>query len=473
MLARNGQEVLCVALETSLGENATASAYLIHLQPSHANNPPLKMATTMAEATAEGPPPPTALIADLCRRIKLAIAPHTNSAEKPPFTEEELVIMALAMALRKERSLRTQEQICDWIIDTFYYYRRLARRCFVTVANVFHSHALTNPSVQYKDRLKPAAEFRSKVNAVFWSSEVELTCTRDPSPSLEYRYKVTAHNAEHLLRNIWPKDAVVDKPFPFFRLPPELRNAIYGMVLHYPESGILLRRLDINTGPMTVAVLDESPDHEFDFESWREAAEPRSNMLSPYGDGLLRAGRLPNILSLLLVNRQFHSEALKIFYGSNHFHFPRVKDFFECARGVAPNHLQHLTHVSIGYSINDKTCATPAFKILNKLKKLKRLDIEVDEKAWTEYADRWRGFKKHDAMKIENMRGLATFRRARADVVNFYGPCPTLEAMLTAEMTRPKKVEASTAKTRKRKVGGDGERKAKKAKVEKSVEKSL
>ncbi|KAL8644476.1 MAG: hypothetical protein Q9210_007237, partial [Variospora velana] len=69
-----------------------------------------------------------------------------------------------------------------------------------------------------------------------------------------------------------PKTTIIQKPFPFLSLPPEIRNIVYRNFTHFPR-------------------------------------------------GVVRAKSLPTRLRLFLVNRQLHHEASALFYASNVFKF--------------------------------------------------------------------------------------------------------------------------------------------------------
>ncbi|KAK5127483.1 hypothetical protein LTR85_006822 [Meristemomyces frigidus] len=330
---------------------------------------------------------------------------------------------------------------------------------------------LLEPGRSNDDRLPLTIEFRRQISAAFWSYDVPLTVRHQEEGQGPPQYAIKHVDAERLLCNIWPGSRHGTATSRFFKLPPELRNTIYEMVFQYPASGIFLRRLYHaghykGKGPMTVALLKLSPDPSFDFPKWKQAAERNHLDQSPYADGLLRAAPLEKVLSSLLVSRQFHREALPVFYHINHFHFPTIRDLNESLEGIALSRLQYFAHVSFGYGVGERTGVTSAFTSLGMMTGLRRLDIEVDEAKWRWIAPFTEGPKKTDGL---NFVGLAALRRVKADEVNFYGPCPTFETALKADMTRPKQTETAVAKPRKRKVSGDGGRKAKTGKVEKQV----
>ncbi|KAK4549699.1 hypothetical protein LTR36_005000 [Oleoguttula mirabilis] len=426
------------------------------------------MSTTAPEAAPTHASTPMAS-ADLRGRITLAIKPHAEAEAKPPFSEEEMVVMALMM---HDRPL-SEEDVCSWIINNFRHYRDLALRTFFALTHSFHDQSGSSLSVDNettKRRLPPALDFRRQVSAAFWSFEVPLTTHHVGKDKPQY--SVGDVDAEHVLRNVCPANKTTGPAFPFFKLPAELRNSIYEMVFQYPASGVLLRPLrhsyrdwSGSRGSTTVALLNRSLDQPFAFDTWREAARSTYEE-SPYGDSLLRAGLLSHVLSPLLVSRQFYNEALPIFYGINHFHFPSVGDLKQSLEGLAPNRLQHFARVSLGFGIGEGPGRVSAFRSLAMMTGLRRLDIEVDEAGWRAKAVYDKRLMKIDAL---NIVGLPALRQVKSDEVHFHGPCPTFEKALKADMTRPKPAKTAPAKSRKRKVGGDGGLKAKKAKGEKKV----
>jgi len=112
----------------------------------------------------------------------------------------------------------------------------------------------------------------------------------------------------------------------------------------------------------------------------------------------------------------------------------------------ALNRSQYVGHVSLSYDFDPHDYGKSALKCLANFTGLRRFDIEVDEAKWTKQADIYRGIKKYDNVRIDNLPGLASLPRVKADKVSFHGPCPTLEKMLKAQMTRPPKtVEGKTS----------------------------
>ncbi|KAK4549698.1 hypothetical protein LTR36_004999 [Oleoguttula mirabilis] len=378
-------------------------------------------------------------------RIKQLIAPHIDKPDKPPFSEDQLVVITLTMA---DDSL-TVEDVCSWIIDTFRYHRELARACLVHMPHLKGRRY----ALEKNDRLRSSVEFHRKMNEAFWRFEIPFITLESGE---ETKYTISLQDSEQLLRRIWPENVQHADSSRFFGLPAELRATIYEMVFQYPQSGIILQDRKAYHKPQDFALLSRSFDDEFDFRAWHSGSwDPSHERFRTYP--------LRDILAPLLTSRQFYSEAMPTLYAVNRFHFPNLRELqiaLDALHLTAPGRMQHIAHVSFTCALDYSQYAVSAFTALARLKGLQTLEICVDEKAWGERSDRFKGTRKYKSSQIVNMSGLVVLRRqVEADKVVFHGPCPTLETMLKADMTRcPKTALAGPGK---RKDGRSGGRKTK------------
>lgn len=138
---------------------------------------------------------------------------------------------------------------------------------------------------------------------------------RDERDPVNAEYAITRSAARYYLRDLLePKRRGT---VPFTKLPAELRNIIYEMVLRFPAPGLYIshsvmskplklhsiRRMDevdVTGGPMEELSLDFAVPQE-------------------YADHYLEVNLSKTDLALLKVCRQIHHEAMPIFYGLNTF----------------------------------------------------------------------------------------------------------------------------------------------------------
>ena len=230
---------------------------------------------------------------------------------------------------------------------------------------------------------------------------------------------------------------------PFFELPAELRNNVYGYLFQFPSSRIDTDRPQHRLGHRRLAVLSRSCSDEFDRKAWTLAASQtsRTTWLSPDQNGLIRTKTVAEILSPLLTNRQFCHEAMPVFYEIDRFHFMGTEEMESALRTVAPERRRHIAHTSFKYLFAKEDCslAKKAFQLLAKLDGLRNLEICLDE-------------SRHTVQRGElSVSGLSDIRKLRGlEELKFHGSCPKLEAILKDELTIQKPIGESS---KKRKAG--------------------
>jgi hypothetical protein len=139
--------------------------------------------------------------------------------------------------------------------------------------------------------------------------------------------------------------------FPFQRLPPEIRNAIYH--LHLVRAKVTrLRKWDDSLGARAqeaVNVWERDPNHMpplFEYTA----------------------------LSILAASRQLRHEALGIFYSHNTFHFTYITPLRDFLSSIGPERRGFVRNISFGY----RGPGSPtAFKLLATCDSLTRLHIEI------------------------------------------------------------------------------------------------
>lgn len=370
---------------------------------------------------------------DILEAISEAIKRHGDREITPPFNEEQLVIMAI-LSLQKAA---TPREIFDWILANFWYYQLLARTA-LWVQPYCHDRYVPQEG-------RSAADFRQKFAKVFWQYEVPLITESGSDGTL--LYNITATNGrERLASALGVK--TVDKVFPFFDLPPEIRNSIYEYTFQYPSSGIMVVQVDQQRycrglhGDRQLAILSRSASHAFGFEKWDKAiaaarAYPRPN----HDPQTLRSMPLRTVLAPLLTSRQFYEEAMPLFYSLNRFYFDHPIDIFNTLHFLHPNRRKYITHVAFNLPQRNRSrdVTVAAFKVLLGLERLCKLDIRVAPGAAT-------------AVKGPNARGLHTLCKLRGmEEVTMTGDCEKIRAMVVGHLMLPKDDGAGSSKKRKRK----------------------
>lgn len=368
---------------------------------------------------------------DMLERISQAIAPCAESNEKPPFSEEQLVIIAI-LALQRPASSR---EIFDWILENFSYYDQLARVAF-WVQPYTHDRYVPPEG-------RTASQFRHNFARIFQQYEVPLaTNIADDGNAF---YNISTIKAWPWLKDIF-EAKVEEKVFPFFDLPAEIRNTIYEYTFQYPDSGIMIIQEGQKCfcrglmGPRMLGILDRSGDHEFSFEKWDRGCMARYGRM-PYTDHMLRSKPLSTILAPLLTSRQFFVEAMPLFYSLNRFYFSRLIDMYNTLRFLAPSRRKFIKHVAFNFTKCDRgrSLDVPALKELVWLEGLSKLDVRLARGAIT-------------GLKGPGARGLHTLCKRRGlEEVTLSGDCERIRSRVMGYLLLPKASE-DVPKKRKRKA---------------------
>lgn len=397
--------------------------------------------------------------ASIQQKVLHAIAPWKTKNKRPPFTVNELVVMALVVLRKPAKSTN----IHSWIMNTFRYYRKLA-------IGLMWSY---NPKDVWASDFEWApSEFKSEFIGAFRTFSVPISSTSDSNEitggkdgvdghhvygwaeTSDWKWTVKDADANIYLRKAVQEGASTTQKFPFMRLPAELRIKVYSMVLGLPQAGVCVRMNNENDSEteyglagMEVSTLSRSFEDLSTDINWSKYASGRYMTYN--------SGRPAGMLQLLLVNKEIHEEAVPIFYSINHFACRTIEHLHQFLEGLHPNRRQHLGHISFTWSPNDSSAAAKAFKILVGIKYLQRLDVFMSEAEWKAVQKR-NGEKPFD--DILKVPGLPTLRSIRGlKTVNFYGDCDTIRPHLAPEMRKPKPTKrASNGKKRKGCGGAKG-----------------
>ncbi|KAK5171366.1 uncharacterized protein LTR77_004510 [Saxophila tyrrhenica] len=355
-------------------------------------------ASILADTTVVKPP-------EIRQRIEELIAPWRASDEKPPFTPLQVLVTALLLHGVEAPA----DDIHIWALETFRFYRKHAA---LLLGSYYHIH--------------------NSIKTLF--CRFELPLRKEKRGDVKY-YSVSPVTGELLLASILPFTTEKEPTkFDFFGLPAELREKIYEMVFGYPKSGL---------GTLHCyghfETLSKSGNEQFSWDAWYKK-------WGASGKDRMETMRVRDILNPLLLNKQFYAEAMPTFYRINHFHCMSSSELERFLTCVAPERLEHVTHISFRY-FGEEKASSKAFSMLAKMKRLRRLDIKVipDEASWLPF----RGKKMYES--VMGMWGVSTLRTIRGlEIVNFDGS-PTFERVLRPEMMQPK-IEQKKENGRKRKI---------------------
>ncbi len=327
------------------------------------------------------------------------------------------------MALASSHEPLTHCSIHEWIIERFEYYRAIVKsnlhwnRPFPTIGD--HEEDLTTwrstvRSIGTRDFFNP-----------FQCYEVPITVV-GKTPDDDELYTTSVAAAEHALADLFPRPWS-GKPFPFFELPAELRDAIYQYVYSYPKSGVLPTQLvsSVRT-PWRFRVLTRSFDEDFSQEAWNEGIRRlRNSGKNPSYDITLLTARTHDIFAPLLACKQFYEEAMPIFFNINRFSFPHPYSLHHSLSLLAPTRQKHITRVSFEYT--DEYDTVHALRVLSELQNLRILDIRVEDGTFRMAMGKVRG---RGLPRLLSLRGL--------DEVSLSGDCELVRDKVMKNLVRPR-----------------------------------
>ena len=359
---------------------------------------------------------------DLRASIQRMIEPWRSTSDKPPYTIQQLVVMALATA----NVPQDHKDIFDWMYENFRYYRMLGRHSLWRNAGYLDPRMTDDENWQL---FQEAKDLPRDIERVFKQYEVPLLRTDVADKKC---YSIGNAEADIFLDCVLRSRKGLTK-HSFFDLPAELRNTIYEHVFQYPMSGSFFRdpcpmERDIPGWPIHVhsrslyGVFDHN-DPEFPHcTSWASGNRCED---FPKSFRALKVKRIKDILEPLLTNTQFFKEAAPFFYSLNRFHFHRADEMTGRIQALAPNRWRYLTHVSFPlFVIKSEYCGFDremilANQTLSKLTNLRKLDI------WFHYRD---GEVPGNLSCLWENPALPNLEEVR-----LYGPGPIVDKMLKVE----------------------------------------
>jgi hypothetical protein len=286
---------------------------------------------------------------NLKEQIYKALEPFFESTERPPFTSEQLI----AMALHSTGAIMTGREVIRWVVQRSAHYANQAidsdRGYFVLD---FFRHTLTEydfPIEVYgrEDGLNEAKLSMTTAAAALVLGDVLEQGSPTSDKDAFGRNAVTSTAAAA---------SDTDQASLFWEVRVELRVRIYEYVFWYPPSGL---RYD---GSRWHAVSRDFA-HPINMREWDH----------PNETGLLEIPGLRYILAPLLASKQFYQEALPIFYNTNTFHFGRDDEgLWRLLKRIPQKHLQHFKNVMVDYAENWREIRAKGVMYLHRLLSMQR-----------------------------------------------------------------------------------------------------
>lgn len=365
-------------------------------------------------------------------QIVEAMKPWKDAKDKPPFSAEELVLMALVST----DGPMSKADISKWVAESAGYYHQLAVKAFFGLESCEWTNDICvqpweEDAEQAKDEL---------IDALHDSFMVTAFRRVGSGPAGHDTWSATGGEAFSLLKPclapIFPEiygQGDASKPFPFFRLPAEIRISIYDMAYSYGLGGVEVECGDSwrcarrEHGVLSIVQTTESI--VFDSECWDYYDNTRAKWIV-----LSKVGKL---LQSLLVCKQYYHEALPSFFTTNTFYCRNVDALQYFLKSLVPSRRALLTNLAFAYCPDkfDVQAAPKTFALLAGVPRLRSLDIQVDEKAWSSRLKRSGHRMYPDLAKLPSFSALKKVK-VSCDVVFHKTNAATAE-VLGAAILRP------------------------------------
>ena len=337
---------------------------------------------------------------------------NRNPDKKPQFSTQTMIIMALVMS---DKPL-DPAQIKAWILKEIRYYNHKAIDAFVN-STIIGSSLMTNG---IDPVLPDFFEAFDCYDAPLLSADKDEVINSVSARTDSYLFKTSVTEARFFLREQLDFTATTrplpTEPSKMLALPAELRKTIFEMVLAFPSPGVLFR--------------------ENGYGVLRRACD-QQNVRLDLGEDALPMNALDKALALFLVNRQVSDEAIEAFYAKNLLMFDSVYEFAQYAHRLSTEHLELVRNVSFQYSTistgrNSAAYFKSGAKMLTKLTKLKRLEVQTVDGQWFDgylSSSEWSTCCFSDPGELPGIHDLAF---ALNNAANFavHGQCPRIRAFL-------------------------------------------
>lgn len=289
------------------------------------------------------------------------IAPYKRSGGEPPFTAEELLVMACLCSL--PRSI-DKPHIILWLLVNFKY--------FQDKAFLYFAFAQTGQLLCESEDVEPPDEVVEGFRYAFERWSVPLVADHGGRVHWDDDNSVRVPTGPGRMYLSSLLDAPRKGVFDFLALPAELRNTIYEMVFQLPSEIVFVSPDDIyvvsrpeEKNPVrTFADIDDDTDEAFQME------------------------RKDLNLSLLQVSKQIHAEAIPFFYRQNRFHCVELNRSVSFLHPLSTARLDHLTKLRLGLSLQGGPQVAslqlfgPVMYKLAQASRLRELEISVRDDEW-------------------------------------------------------------------------------------------
>ncbi|KAF2159778.1 hypothetical protein M409DRAFT_29780 [Zasmidium cellare ATCC 36951] len=374
---------------------------------------------------------------ELLDEIEDALKPYLTTNKKPPLSLEELFVISLLF-----NPGITFDECVQWFLSEIPQYRKLAMCDFVA------------------DGLSPWGRSPGALNSRFFDKVKELeycsyvpvssTTKTDEDGRKEKHLHALPHESRLFLRSFLATRSTTVQhkaPFPFMRLPTELRLRIYELVLMFPKSGVSIRQIGNNAPNVYVATRDMN---EVDDTLWQQKM-PRAaaDFCYWYRDPLtLYCHKLPQHLAILRTSKTIFFESMPVFYQQNKFVCLDLSSLRRVLRRTPETRRAHIRHITFKldapeYGRISMADIASCMRVLRRMR-LRTLEITMFEDVWSGERKRDGSLKFPPLLQLEPIKVLRTMRGLQS--VKFHGECPTVRDHLAAEMIKPVPGKAGTAK---------------------------
>jgi hypothetical protein len=256
---------------------------------------------------------------------------------------------------------------------------------------------------EYRDVEMEADQQGIKMEA---KQQVVKTEVDQRNDKLEAEHKAGEVRAEQQAAEMGEVTTAPKEPFPFMRLPPEIRNMVYKELLVQPGV-VCVQYNDL--------LMQKYVRKRFRMEEYVRSKDG-------LGIDVCIDGR--SIRQLLWTSKTIYREASTFYFGSNHFRFECLGTFTTCLQHLKPDFRRLLRRITVPFT-ND----TPAraMKLLGTCISLSELTLEISSLSTTWSSRRHQGRMKfnglNDLLKIRGLDKLTVdstrlepFRRKGIDV---------------------------------------------------------
>ncbi|KAK4927204.1 hypothetical protein LTR49_005869 [Elasticomyces elasticus] len=361
----------------------------------------------------------------------------TDASTKPPHSIEELFVMA---AVCSGKSPITGEDALEWIVQTLPYYTQIVLRKHVRVASgreYFHTNSMPDIPEMLKHHAMPLVRVHDPATLTFNNHMTEK------------KYDVPLPAARTFLRHHLEEDR--QGVFPFLKLPPELRNSIYMMMLFFDERGFKYNYNRV-VNPPGIKVFMQLPSREGDQVPGANDGADMYNSTRAHGGDWITAPSFAKILGFLRTSKDIRNEAMPYFYRDNRFFFVTANDFAFAINSLETDRFMHLSdiHIKFGWTYEYPQDLPRTLQRLANVKKLRRLQLDFGkDEVWVKMeakerrkmgVDRARKFDRVDQIPIMVQLARAA---SYAETLVITGVCPLIDGYITGEVARLKLLKSA------------------------------